>query len=158
MYKNSWDVYVLYACIHVYHPRKSEFFKCHPCTCIWGTHTYSSIILIIEYTLFFMDPRGLSRGLVFTRKHFPHYWPFVMGIPWTLVDSHDKGPIMMSFNIFFVGAPTKLLKKQWFETTWLWWRSSMPHNQCQSTQLLSIFNFSIQIYHFWSKNVISWKT
>ena len=24
-------------------------------------------------------------------KHFPRYWPFVRGIPWSAVDSHHKG-------------------------------------------------------------------
>ena len=70
-----------------------------------------------------------------------HYWPFVRGITWPFVrriyqsalwgQNHQslagspwphKGPVMWSFDIYFVVSPNKLLIKQlicrWFEMPW----------------------------------------
>ena len=64
-------------------------------------------------------------------RHFVHYWPFVRGIHWSLVDSLLKGPssqvdssykrpVMQSS--FFVHSLSILLNKEsiswWFETPW----------------------------------------
>ena len=44
-----------------------------------------------------------------TRKHFPHYWPFVRGIHRSPVDSPHTGPFMPSFYISCVVKLNKLL-------------------------------------------------
>ena len=51
-----------------------------------------------------------------TLKHFPHHWPFVMGIHQCLVVFPTKGLVMWSFDCNFV-LNTKL---SWlgFETSW----------------------------------------
>ena len=33
-------------------------------------------------------------------KCFPHYWPFVRGIHWSLADYLHKGPVMWTLDIF----------------------------------------------------------
>ena len=52
-------------------------------------------------------------------KSFPNYWPFVRGIH---LDSPHKGPVMRSFDVFFVVCLYKLLNKQsnygWFVVPW----------------------------------------
>ena len=46
---------------------------------------------------------------IMTWKYFQHYWPFVKGIHQLLVDSLHKGPVMHSFNVFFVMNQKKLI-------------------------------------------------
>ena len=57
---------------------------------------------------------------VMTWKHSRHYWSFVRWINQSLVDLPHEGPVMQSFDIFFIVSMTKLLNKQsrcqWFET------------------------------------------
>ena len=54
---------------------------------------------------------------IITWKCFPYYWPFVMGIQ-SLGGFLQKGPMIQSFDVFFVSL-IKLLNKQlsfqWFE-------------------------------------------
>ena len=39
-------------------------------------------------------------------KHFPHNWPFVSAIHQSPVNSPHKGPVMQSFDVFFILAWT----------------------------------------------------
>ena len=39
---------------------------------------------------------------IVTWNHFPHYWPFVWGINWSLLEPPYKGTVMWSFGVFFV--------------------------------------------------------
>ena len=55
------------------------------------------------------------------RKCFPHYWPFVRGIHWSLFESPHKGPVMWSCNVFIdtiLNKLNKLWNCQWFQTPW----------------------------------------
>ena len=62
-------------------------------------------------------------------KHFLHYWPFVRGTPWWLVDSPHKGQWHGTLMFSLICAWKKRLSKQrrrrWFETPsrslWLHW-------------------------------------
>ena len=62
--------------------------------------------------------RYWPHGEFMTWKCFLHYWPFVKGIHQSPVDSHYKGPVRQSFDVFFDVSLNKLLKKQsscqWF--------------------------------------------
>ena len=53
-------------------------------------------------------------------KHFPRYWPFVRGIHRSPGNSHHKGPVTRSFDVFFDLRLNKRLSKHtcgwWFET------------------------------------------
>ena len=57
---------------------------------------------------------------VMTWKQFLHYWPFVRGIHWSRVDSHNKEPVRRVFDDFFDGSLNRLLNEQsscqWFQT------------------------------------------
>ena len=53
--------------------------------------------------------------IVMTGKCFPHYWHFVRGIYWLLVDFPHKEPVMQSFDISFGVSPNKLLNENWRE-------------------------------------------
>ena len=69
------------------------------------------------------------------------------------VNSPHKGQWRGTFSYFFDLRLNKRLSKQWwgwwFETLWSpLWRHSMPHNQCQSTQLWGL-------QHLWLANEIS---
>ena len=58
---------------------------------------------------------------IMTWKHFLHNLPFVRGIHQSLVDSPNKGQVMLSFVVFFAVNLNELLDKwsggQWFETS-----------------------------------------
>ena len=53
-------------------------------------------------------------------KHFPRYWPFVRGIHRSPVNSHHKGQVTRSFDVFFDLCLNKRLynpsRHWWFET------------------------------------------
>ena len=59
---------------------------------------------------------------IMTWKRLKHYWPFVMGIHRSPVDSRHNGRVMYSFEAFFVISLNKLLNKQssyrWHDMTW----------------------------------------
>ena len=46
-------------------------------------------------------------------KHIPHYWPVVMRVCRSPVDSHHKVSVMWSFKVSFVVSLNKLSYKQW---------------------------------------------
>ena len=58
-----------------------------------------------------------------TWKCFPHYWPFILGICWLLMNSQCIRPIIHIFNSFFIVSLVKSLNKQsggqWNEKTLL---------------------------------------
>ena len=59
---------------------------------------------------------------VTTWKCVPCCWPIVMETHQPTVDSHHKGPVIWSFDIFFVVSLNHLLNKlsncRWFEISW----------------------------------------
>ena len=48
---------------------------------------------------------------VMALKRYPYYWPFVMGIYRSPMDSPHKGTVILSFNVFFIVYLYKLLNK-----------------------------------------------
>ena len=67
-------------------------------------------------------------------KPFLHYWPFVMGIHWSAVDSPHKWPVMWSHCVFFVQSVACLLPiyymKQWvIHVSWTF-RNKYQWNFC----------------------------
>ena len=52
-------------------------------------------------------------------KHFPHYWPFVLWIHRSPVNSPHQGQWhgALMFSLFFLRLNKRLSKKQW----WCWW-------------------------------------
>ena len=65
----------------------SNFFK-------WHQHPYT--------------PAKISNDDIIKWKHFPHYWPFVRGIHWSLVNSPHKGQwrraLMLSLNCAWING------------------------------------------------------
>ena len=53
---------------------------------------------------------------------------FCEGIKWSLVDSAHKGPVMQSFDVFFIVSLNKLLNKQ----------SSCGHMRPYDTHVISL--------------------
>ena len=60
--------------------------------------------------------------------NYQHYWPFVLRIHQSLVDSLYKGPVVLNFSVFFDVRLNSLLNKQliwesmsllWFENPWV---------------------------------------
>ena len=55
-------------------------------------------------------------------QRFPHYWPFVLGIQRSPLDSNHKGPVMQSYDDFCIVRLNKLLHKhsinRWLDMAW----------------------------------------
>ena len=45
-------------------------------------------------------------------KYFPYYWPFVIGIHRSPVDSHHQGPVIWNFHVSLMFICTNYLNKQ----------------------------------------------
>ena len=77
-------------------------------------HTTVALFMVVPYVIH-------VKYEVITWKRFPYYWPFVREIHRPVVDSPHKGPILRSFNVFFVLSLNPLCDKQscgrWFETS-----------------------------------------
>ena len=54
-----------------------------------------------------------------TWKCCPHYWPFVRGIHWLLVDSSHKRPAMQTFEVFYAISLNKPFSGQQFQMHFL---------------------------------------
>ena len=63
--------------------------------------------LLVVFSPYFM----VDYSDIITWKHFPHWWPFVMWIHWSLVEPL-KAPVMWSFYVFFVVSMNELWNKQ----------------------------------------------
>ena len=80
------------------------------------THMRLHIFRILyPFVMGFILLLTLNHDDVIKRKHFPHYWPFVLVIHRSPVNPPHKG--QWRFNVFFDRRLNKRLSKQ----SWGWW-------------------------------------
>ena len=111
-----------------------------------GANSYKNSHLkgpIITTEIKFSSITQLFRGYITKYKiHFLHCWLFVKGIHWSMVNCHNKGPLLWSFEIFFDVRLNKLMYKQ---QSYLWFM--MHWSSCHVT-LMFIFRVKLICLYF----------
>ena len=69
---------------------------------------------------------------VISWKHFQHYWHLLMGIHWSPVDSHIKGPVLQNFDVIIVVSLNRMINSQIYSAVQLLCCQFFP-KYCQYT-------------------------
>ena len=99
-------------------------------------HHQSIYSYMIDYDLWLItatSSRGCIHEDVISWKCFLHCWFFVRRFHWSQVESHQKGPGMLSFDVFFVVILNQLFSKLfdlpviWVTMTLMWCNHNVVH-------------------------------